>query len=241
MNDTGQSWISRCSASVPILLKKTSNAELSAFLGRACLVLNHTALETMWGNSRKMASPNKTTWRQPFVRFSLTLLWECLLLPATVSGSAWYWTHVEQTIPAPKEPAVQSCACFGDVCCTHKHQRSAKPSVSVCYTDGILENWQVPTEDILRRIIFCTAQWSFIARALMCCWFTMAISWIKLYQYKKSINETVRVNGMSSTHPVPAAEALSDVWDAKPRVFVALGRTFTAKPWTCTCSGGLWC
>lgn len=59
----------------------------------------------------------------------------------------------------------------------------------------------------------------------------MAISWIKLYQYKKkSINETVTVNGMSSTHPVPAAGALSDIWDAKPWVFVALGRTFTAKP-----------
>lgn len=58
----------------------------------------------------------------------------------------------------------------------------------------------------------------------------MAISWIKLYQYKQSINETVTANGMSSTRPVPAAGALSGVWDAKPWVFVALGRTFTAKP-----------
>ena len=40
------------------------------------------------------------------------------------------------------------------------------------------------------------------------------ISWIKLYQYKQSNNETVTVNGISRAHPVPAAEALSGISDA---------------------------
>lgn len=44
--------------------------------------------------------------------------------------------------------------------------------------------------------------------------FMMVISWIKLYRYKQSNNETVTVNGISSARPVPAAEALSGVSDA---------------------------
>lgn len=138
MNGIGQSWISRCSASAPILLEKTSNAEPSAFLRRACPVLNHTALETMWGNCRKMSSPNKTIWKQPLVWFSLTLLWECSLLPATASGTAWYWTHVKQTIPAPKEPAVQSCACFGDLCCSTWTSKVCKP-----FRVSVLHRWNL--------------------------------------------------------------------------------------------------
>lgn len=43
--------------------------------------------------------------------------------------------------------------------------------------------------------------------------FMMVISWIKLYQYKQSNNKVVTVNGMSSTHPVPAAEVLSGILD----------------------------
>lgn len=65
--------------------KKKSKAEPSAFLRRAC-VLNHTALETMWGNSRKMASPGKImkmTVHKVFINLALGM-------SITSSHNVWY-------------------------------------------------------------------------------------------------------------------------------------------------------